>query len=99
MIDAGTGLRHLPDNVFLDRGKVVTRVALVNQLSRRLELLFVHGTLHLNDAVLHFALIDDQDHQHPVTRQRQKFDLSELTRRGLGHRHDAGLIRDLGQQI
>ena len=52
----------------------------------------------MNDAVLHFALIDHQDHQHPVTGQRQKLHLAQLIRLLTRHRHQTRLGGNTGEQ-
>ncbi len=52
----------------------------------------------MNDAVLHVALVDDQDHQYTIRGQREKLDLAQhhlfLTRQ----RNDARHAADLGEQ-
>ena len=68
MINALTSLGHLTHDVAFHLRQVAARITLVNQVRCCLELLFRHGPLHLDDAVLHFPLINDQNDQDPIPR-------------------------------
>ena len=53
----------------------------------------------MNDAVLHFTLVEHQDHQHAKTRQWQELDVPEGSLIGTGYRDQTGLMGDPRQQV
>ena len=67
---------HLTDDLPLDPVQGLAGKALIQQPGGETQLLLGVGSLRMDDAILHFPLIDHHDDQHPVAVESQKFHLS-----------------------
>ena len=54
---------------------------------------------NVQDFVLDLAVVDHEDGEHPMSRQRQELDLAQCRLRSPRHRDDAGEARDGRQQM
>ncbi len=82
--DLFTDLQHVHAGIFL-----IDEIRCLDQLGLRIV------PVEMQDTVLHFAVIDHQDHQHPVVGQGQEFDLPQRGLLTAGHRDDTGKTRYL----
>ena len=82
------------DEARVDVRQLDTGIIFVNVVGRTLEFVCGIVALGMQNAVLHFAIIDDQDGEHPVIREWQELDLPQGRARALRHSHYARQARN-----
>ncbi len=69
-IDSRARFGHFANDSAFHLREITAGVAHIDQIRSSLELFFRHRTFDLNNPVLNLALINDEDDQHAVARQR-----------------------------
>ena len=97
-VDTAARILHFSQDLVLYPAQRLAGKALVDQSRCLPQLRLGEGPLGVDDAILHLALIDHQDDQHPVPGQGQKLYLAQLVGVRPRHGHQPGLSGDGRQQ-
>ena len=98
-IEARVRLSSREQQIAAPRGRLRPPNVLVQVVARALELVGAEISRNVEDFVLDLAVVDHEDGQHAMARQRQELDLPQRRLRAPRHGHDAREARDGRQQI
>ena len=91
------GLVEILEQLLAHRVQIRARVMLIDEILGLLQLRCRVVAIRVQNTVLHLRVIDDQDDQHAVLRQRQEFDLPQSDLGGAGDSDHARHSREIGQ--
>ena len=94
LVDRGVGLLELPQQFRVHLAQGSTAAMVVEKISRTPQFFRAIAALKLDNAVLHFAVVEHQDHEHPVFGERHELYLRQGRCRRQRQGNEPGQVSD-----